>query len=86
MKYPAWYLVKDEGFVGYVDRVAGVRATLVANYPVGALGKHINQLAFALVPPLGADDDDGARIIVEHFRIESLKLQTKKTQPAARSQ
>jgi len=40
--------------------VAGVGAALIANYPVGTLSENVNELALALVPPLGADDDDGA--------------------------
>ena len=46
--------------VAEVDRVAGVRAALVAHDPVGALGEHVDELSLPFVAPLGADDDDDA--------------------------
>jgi hypothetical protein len=49
-----------------VDRVPCVRASLVADHPVGALGEHIDQLSLPFVPPLRTDDDDGACAFAEH--------------------
>ena len=41
------------------DRVARVRAALVAADEVGALGEQVDDLALALVAPLRADDHGG---------------------------
>ena len=60
MENSARNLVEDERLVADVHGVAGVGAALIANYPVGALREDVNELALAFVPPLGADDDDGA--------------------------
>ena len=49
-----------------VDGVAGVRASLIAHDEVGALGEHVDDLAFAFIPPLGADDDDAVVLGSEH--------------------
>jgi hypothetical protein len=46
--------------------VPGVGAALVAHHPVGALGEHVDQLALALVAPLGADDDERTNGRIEH--------------------
>src|SRR5450759_2073209 len=59
-------LVEDERLVADVHGVAGIGAALIANYPVGALREDINELALAFVSPLGADDDDGAYVRIEH--------------------
>jgi hypothetical protein len=67
MEDPARDLVEDEALVADVDRVAGVRAALVAHDPVRALGHHVDELALPFVAPLRADDDDGAVIAIEHF-------------------
>src|SRR5690606_24576223 len=40
------------------DRVAGVVAALVADHVVDLVGEQVGGLALALVPPLGADEDD----------------------------
>ena len=66
VKNPARNLVQHERLVADVHRVAGVRATLIANDPVRALGEHVDELSFAFVAPLGADDDDGACFRIEH--------------------
>ncbi len=66
MQDPARHLVQHEVLLADVDRVAGVGAALVAHDPVGALGEHVDELALPLVAPLGADDDDGARLGIEH--------------------
>ena len=66
MEDPARDLVKHERLFADVDGVAGVRAALVAHDPVGALGEDIDELAFALVAPLGADDHDRACVGIEH--------------------
>jgi hypothetical protein len=39
------------------DRVAGVRAALVAAHEIGVLGEQVDDLALALVAPLRPDDD-----------------------------
>jgi hypothetical protein len=62
MENSARDLMKDERLVPDLDGVPGVGAALIANYPVGALRENINELALALVSPLGADDDDRACI------------------------
>ena len=41
------------------DRVAGVRAALVATDEIRALREEVDDLALPLVPPLRADDDGG---------------------------
>ena len=40
------------------QRVAGVVAALEANDDIGVVGKQIDDLALALVTPLGTDDCD----------------------------
>src|SRR6185436_3435240 len=45
-----------ELLVADVHGVPGVRATLVAGNDGVALGQHVDDLALALVAPLGADD------------------------------
>src|SRR5262245_4285405 len=73
-------LVEDEAHVAQVDRVACVRAALVPDDPVRALGEDIDELAFPLVAPLGSDDDDGTIAFSEHdWRIR----RAKKYAPAA---
>jgi hypothetical protein len=57
---PARNLVEHERLVADMYGVPGVGSALIANYPIGALGEDVDELALALVPPLGADDDDGA--------------------------
>ena len=46
------------------DRVAGVVAALVADDHVGPLGEQVDDLALALVAPLGADDHHPAWLAV----------------------
>src|SRR5258708_9473342 len=43
------------------QRVAGVVAALEAHHALRAVGQPVDDLALALVAPLGADDDDVAR-------------------------
>ena len=45
------------GLVAQHQRVPGVVAALVAGDHVGPLGQQVDDLALALVAPLGADDD-----------------------------
>ena len=40
------------------ERMAGVVAALEARHRGGTLGQQVDDLAFALIAPLGADDDD----------------------------
>src|SRR2546427_12587721 len=47
-------------------RVAGVRPALIAHHQIGALGEHVDNLPFALVAPLGADDHDAVGLRSEH--------------------
>ena len=53
------------GLVADHQRVAGVMAALEAHHDVGALRQPVDDLALALVAPLGADHDD-----VCHFRLD----------------
>ena len=66
MQDAARNLVKHEADVAQIDGVPRVRAALVADDPVRALGEHVDQLAFALVTPLRADDDDRAIGLAKH--------------------
>jgi hypothetical protein len=66
LKNSARYLVQHEGFLADVNRVAGVRSTLIANHPVSAFRDHVNELPLSFVAPLRAYDDNRARIVVEH--------------------
>src|SRR4029077_19295839 len=59
-------LVQHERAVGRVHCVARVGATLVADYERRVLGERIHHLAFALIAPLGADDDQAVRLRPEH--------------------
>ena len=49
--------MQNEGLVTDLDGVARVVPTLVAGDDIEALGEQINDLAFAFVSPLSADDD-----------------------------
>jgi len=53
-------LMQNERQVAEVDGVAGVRAALVADNPVRALGQDVDEFALPFVAPLGADDHDCA--------------------------
>jgi hypothetical protein len=64
-------LVEDERLVGDVYGMAGIRAALIPDNPVGALGENVDKLAFAFVTPLCADDDDGAGLGIEHSVLEN---------------
>jgi hypothetical protein len=66
MKDSAGDLVKNEGVVADVNGMARIRAALVPHDPVGPLGQHVNELALAFVAPLGAHDNDGSRLRIEH--------------------
>ena len=59
-------LVQDERVFAEIDGVAGVRAALIADHPVGALGEDVDELALPFVAPLRADDDDRAIALSEH--------------------
>ena len=54
--------LQNELLLADEDRVAGVVAALIARHDVESLGEEIDDLAFALVAPLGAEDD-----YVSHF-------------------
>ena len=45
------------------DRVAGVVAALEADHEVRVLGEQVDDLALALVAPLGADDHDAGHVV-----------------------
>src|SRR6185295_16071687 len=49
--------VEHERAIPHHDGVAGVRSALVAGHDVGLLAQEIDDLALALVTPLGADHD-----------------------------
>ena len=46
------------GLIADDERVAGVVAALEAHHHIGALRQPVDDLALALIAPLGADDDD----------------------------
>jgi hypothetical protein len=48
--------VEDELLIAHLDRVAGIRATLVADDHVGSRRDQVDDLSFSFVAPLGADD------------------------------
>ena len=60
------------------QRVAGVVAALEAHHALRAVGQPVDDLALALVAPLGADDDDvaGGRSHFEDFFREILETGT----------
>ena len=66
MENPARDLLEDEAGGPEVHRVAGIRPALVAHDPVGPLGQDVDELSFSFVAPLGADDDEGPSLGVEH--------------------
>ena len=66
MENPAGDLVQDERLVGDVHGVPGIRAPLIAHYPVRALSENVDELAFAFVSPLGADYDNRTCVGIEH--------------------
>jgi hypothetical protein len=49
--------MKNELFVTDNDRMAGVRAPVIADDDIGAQRQPINDLGFALVTPLRPDDN-----------------------------
>jgi hypothetical protein len=53
------------------QRVAGVVAALETHHAPGVVGQPIDDLAFALVAPLGADDNDVASGAVRHVSLPS---------------
>src|ERR1700722_2133671 len=55
----------------HVHRVAGVRAALIPDNPVRALGEHVDQFALAFITPLRADYHHRARRGVEHAKTPS---------------
>src|SRR6478672_4192173 len=69
-------LVEDERLLADMNGVASVGATLVTDHPVGAFGDDVDKLALPLVAPLGADDDDGSRVVVKHSEKRERKKQT----------
>jgi hypothetical protein len=44
-------LVKNEGLLADLNRVAGVCSTLVSHHPIGALSQHVYELSFSFIPP-----------------------------------
>jgi hypothetical protein len=77
-------LVQHKRMRAKVYRVPRVRPALVTHHPVGPLRQHVDELAFALVPPLGADDNNGAIRLSEHGW-DRRRLGAKKYAPADRS-
>src|ERR1700704_6070349 len=67
MQNAARNLVQHERFLADLDSVAGVGAALVADDPVSPLRQNVDELAFTLVAPLRANDDDRACFRVEHL-------------------
>src|SRR5207249_5842150 len=63
---PRGKLVKSELPGAGLDRVARIRSALIAHDQIGALGEHVDDLPFALVAPLGADDHDAVGLRSEH--------------------
>ena len=66
VQYAARHLVEHERLGADVHRMPGVRAALVAHHPIGTLGQDVDELALALIAPLGADYDNGPRLCIEH--------------------
>ena len=73
-------LVQNERVFTQIDGVAGVRAALIADHPVGALGENVDELALPFIAPLRTDDDDRAIALSKHvYRVR----RAKKYAPAA---
>jgi hypothetical protein len=66
MKNPAGDLVEDERATADRYGMARVRAALVSHDPIGPFRDHVDELPFAFVAPLGADDDERADLLIEH--------------------
>jgi hypothetical protein len=66
--------MQNELVVADVNRVTGIRATLVASHDVRFLGQNIDDLALALVTPLAADHHQAAAIYTTfgHDRLSAL--------------
>jgi hypothetical protein len=60
---PAGQQLQGEGLTVDHDGVPGVVAALVADHQLHLLGQQVGQLPFALITPLGADDDGGSHRI-----------------------
>jgi hypothetical protein len=56
MEHPGRDLMKDVFLLIDYDRVSGVRSTLTANHHVHLGGQEVDNLAFALIAPLHAND------------------------------
>ena len=59
--------MKDGFFAVHYQSMTGVVATLEADDDVSVLGKKIDDLAFAFVSPLGADDCNVGHFIIFGF-------------------
>ena len=57
VKNPAWYELKRIFFVSNYDGVAGIVATLISSNYLMRFSKKVDYFCFALVAPLGSDDD-----------------------------
>jgi hypothetical protein len=66
VKDAAWDLMEHERATADRHGVPGIRAALVSHDPIGALRDHVDELPFALVAPLDADDDERADALIEH--------------------
>src|SRR6185503_15515536 len=59
-------LVQDKRVIAQNDGMARVRAALIADHPIRALGEDIHELALALVAPLRTHHDNGSLGRTEH--------------------
>ena len=50
--------MQHKRLVAHLDGVAGVVSALIARHDVEVLGQKVNDLAFAFITPLSADDND----------------------------
>ena len=50
--------MQHEGTIADLHGVAGVVSALITDHDIETLSEQIDDLAFALVTPLGTDDDD----------------------------
>ena len=64
--------MEDEFFLPDLDRVAGVVAALGADDDIGLLGEDVDDLAFAFIAPLGADENGVHGKLRWRARTESL--------------
>jgi hypothetical protein len=56
MEYTGWYKMQDYSFSVKFEGMSGVGPTLVPGNKGGFVAEQVNNLAFALVAPLGSDN------------------------------